>query len=443
MMNSVAEILERESTTVDLEPGHFERMLRRRDRKHRNQRIRAGAVAILVLVVTVLGLARALNVEDRTAVDPHPPNFTDTVITYTADPRSWGDLVAQDPDTGEVRTLVDAHSIDSEFRDRLINWAAPSADGKWVAFEVSTCGNDGSGSAAIGGLWITNGVDEPRQLTKPCFGNPEMALQDGFWEWSPTGAQLVVAVGSADGDALVLIDPEDGDRTDLGNTAGDVTSLAWSPDGTRIAYGAVPTGTRNDDSPIPGSVYSVEVGGGDHSLLASQLGDISGGEMGSGIRWSPDGARIAVLAQAEENELYLMNADGSDLELLTEGVVIAHILGSPNLVWSPDGGRMAYATLSRGRDEWQLQIWNGSADGSTPILVFESPPVSEAGIWLSGGPVWSPDGRRIAFRYSPTNDEHEALRLVANADGTGRPREIDELSYRSWRGGWYFCECYG
>ena len=130
-----------------------------------------------------------------------------------------------------------------------------------------------------------------------------------------------------------------------------------------------------------------------------------------------------------------MNADGSNLQLLTEGVAIEHILGSPNVVWSPDGSRIAYATIS-GVPE-VLQIWNKPLDRSIPVLVFESAPPSQG---LAGGPVWSPDGTRIGFRYSLTE---ERVWLVANADGTGDAREIDELRYLSWRGGWYFCECYG
>jgi Tol biopolymer transport system component len=282
-----------------------------------------------------------------------------------------------------------------------------------------------------GGLWVTNGLDEPRQLTKPCFEDPDVSPYNELWEWSPVGAQLVVARRSIDGDSLVLIDAATGDRTDLGGAAGDVTALGWSPDGTRIAYGTP-----------RGSVYSVGVGGGDHSLLASSLGSVSGGETVSAIRWSPHGERIAVAAYVpgpRPATLYLMNADGSDLELLTEGVVIEHILGSPNVAWSPEGTRIAYATFTGGREE--LQIWNGSPDGSTPILVYGSGPAPGKSIGLSGGPVWSPDGATIAFRYSPTYEEK--VWLVANADGTGDVHEIDELRPLSWRGGWYFCECYG
>ena len=43
------------------------------------------------------------------------------------------------------------------------------------------------------------------------------------------------------------------------------------------------------------------------------------------------------------------------------------------------------------------------------------------------------------MRETESLDRH----LVVNADGTGDPREIDELTYLSWLGGWYFCFCYG
>ena len=387
---------------------------------------------------TSIGGSNETDPVDQTTMIPLTPALRQNgaVIRYGGnggdsdhDPAPAGDLVAQDPDTGGVRTLVDVRAT----AGGRVRWAAWSADGRWVAFDSLGC--DG-GSADEGGLglWVTNGLDEPRSLT--CDPDGDL-LDGGIWEWSPTGAQLVVKRRSVGGDELVLIDPATGGQTDLGKTAGDITSLAWSPDGARIAYGVVPTGTSDSYSAAEqGSVYSVSVAGGDHSLLATSLGQVSGGENGSGIRWSPDGARMAVLTETEvaETRLYLMDADGSDLELLTEGVQIEHVMGSPGLMWSSDGTRMIYATTSGDR-RGELQVWNGAPDGSTPILLFDSAP-EEMGNSFSGGLVWSPDGAQVAFRF-------QNGWLVTNADGTGTIRDIDELQYLSWRGGWYFCECYG
>lgn len=431
-MPSVAEILERESETVDLERGHFERLLRRRGRKRRNQRIGAGALAVILALASFAALTRAFSNIERPADEPPSPMPEGMVITYTNDdPRGVGDLVAQDPDTGEVRTLVAAGAT-GRFSD-LIGSAAWSADGRWAAFEVVACGGGVTDKAGTGGLWVTNGLDEPRQLTRPCFEVPDVAPYNELWAWSPAGAQLVVARSSIDGDALVLIDPLTGERTDLGEAAGRVTTLTWSPDGARITYGARGGG---------GSVYSVGVGGGEHSLLASSLGQVSnqGVVFGWGIRWSPDGAHIVVqtYGNQEENKLLLMNADGSDLRQLAEDLEVQTSYWKPGLSWSPDGTTMAYATFSGGREEREMRIWTGSPVGSAPSLLFESAP---APFGEGGNPVWSPDGTQIAFESTTTDGA--AVWLVANADGTGDAREIDELRYLSWRGGWYFCQCYG
>ena len=134
-----------------------------------------------------------------------------------------------------------------------------------------------------------------------------------------------------------------------------------------------------------------------------------------------------------------MDADGSDRRPLAEGVLIEHILGSPNIAWSPDGTRIAYATVSDARDQ--------SADLERAARRIDPGPRLRSTADTAGRHGWPgarsgrPTARRIAFRYDP--DLTRRTWLIANADGTGDVHEIDELQSLGWRGGWYFCECYG
>ncbi|HVQ89320.1 MAG TPA: hypothetical protein VMT88_14175 [Actinomycetes bacterium] len=398
-----------------------------------------GVVAATVLaVVAYAALDSSIATRPMPAGPPNPTptvtrseTFTGMIIHRSSD--SDHEVVAEDPTTGEAITLVDTAKFPA-FRGHRISWAAPSPNGRWVAFELSFCQNGATERNATNGLWVTNGVDQPRQLTTACSGDGSDAAD--LWAWSPAGSSLVKVAGNDNdrGNQLILIDPATGDRTNLGRTAGGVTSMAWSPDGTRIAYATVPTGSGDD--PQDGAVAVVSVNGGSHVQVAESLGgEVPGGEEGSGIAWSPDGTRIALVA---EDTLYVMMSDGSTRLPLAEGVFIAHGEGSPNIVWSPDGRRITYGTFSPAHD--QYEVWSVSANGSSPVLVFSPtsrPPLDT----MVGGPIWSPDGTQIAFRY----DIHSSQRsyLSANPDGTGNVHEIDELTYRGWRGGWYFCECYG
>lgn len=393
------------------------------------RRVGALVFAAIVAIVAVALIARALDERTQPADPPTPTPDTTfrrgaEVIMFTGgDPWSEGDLVAQDPDTGSARRLIAADRLSGpvNFERLTVGSAAWSPDGRWMAYEIVTCLGGFNAEAGDGGLWVTDGVGQPRQLTTPCSEKPDL---NGLWAWSPAGPQLV----AVEGGSLVVIDPATGERTNLGEPAADITAVAWSPDGTRVAYG-----TQG------GSVYSVGVGGGDHSRLASSLGYVYGGIGGFAITWSPDGAHIAVHVHQDDGEaLYLMNADGSDLRQLAEDAEVQGVYFSPGLSWSPDGTTMAYATFSGSGFSRRMQIWTGAPDGSTRSLLYESAP---APVDSGGSPVRSPDGARIAFEIETTDGE--VVWLVVNADGTGDAREIDELRYLSWRGGWYFCECYG
>jgi len=423
-MPRIADALERESRTVDLEQDGFERLLARRERKQRNRRIRAGAVAVIVALATAAALARSIAWERMPAVPP-PVGAGEVLIGVRA-------LGAQDPESGQARTIVDDEAIPARAED--ITGAAWSPDRAWVAFRA-------------GGLWVADTTGgRAHQLTADQGDDP--------WAWSPTEDRIAFVRGRD----VTLFDAATGRQTDLGTVAADedsegytVHSLVWSPDGTRIAY---------DGRPGSGSVYAIDVGTGEHTLLVpkpSGTGEIKD------IDWSPDGAHLALSYldasyianhRAElgpiaykAKALYLANADGSNVRLLDRVVASEWSVWIPGMsvgtgpsagavAWSPDGTRLAYTTFA-GAEHRNIQVWTVSANGSDPSMVASRCCVADG-----GGPVWSPDGSQIAFETEAEGDTPHA-NLVVNADGTGDPTEIDELMYRSWAGGWFFCRCYG
>jgi Tol biopolymer transport system component len=335
---------------------------------------------------------------------PEPRRNGETIVSR------GGDLVGVDPDTGLSRTLVDGEDI----QGRIGN-AAWSPDGAWLAYDIPGCGGDA-------GLWVSGAQGEPRPLRMwdcPGFGDP--------WAWSPSGGQLVILNVYTDGHRVILVDPSTGRETSLSDTVGDVTTgPVWSPDGRWIAYGA-----------RGGLIYSVDVESGDRSLFVRLPGNFDSVD---GIEWSPDGGHVAILVDlvGALRRLYVVNADGSDLRAVVDNFEPGGWpawFPDPSSVtaWSPDGTQLTYPEFS-GPDDRELRIWTVSLDDSVPSLVAAH--TNDECCIDGGSPVWSPDGSQIAF-------EIDSSRLVVNSDGTGGPRHIDELTYLSWRGGWYFCFCYG
>lgn len=58
---------------------------------------------------------------------------------------------------------------------------------------------------------------------------------------------------------------------------------------------------------------------------------------GAWHRYSPDGKSIAFIGGNNNNEIYIMNADGSDIERITN-----NDLREQYLSWSPEGARLVF-----------------------------------------------------------------------------------------------------
>ena len=187
------------------------------------------------------------------------------------------------------------------------------------------------------------------------------------------------------------------DVTRLTNSSGDDWLIAWSPDGTRIAFQSNRDG--NDE------IYVMNADGtGVTRLTNNSVDDLL-------PAWSPDGTRIAFMS---DWEIYVMNADGTDLTMLTNNSAydLLH-------AWSPDGTRIAFQSDRDGNDE--VYVMNADGTGVTRLT---------NNLAEDRSPVWSPDGTRIAFTserdrtdeiYRDRSDEI----YVINADGTGLTRLTD------------------
>ena len=224
-----------------------------------------------------------------------------------------------------------------------------------------------------------------KRLTDGSYGQEEGS---GDWgaAWSPDGTR-VAFVSIRDGNPAVYVMAADrSDQKNITNSPGGdgLFGLAWSPDGEQIAFVSVKAGESQD-------LYVINADGSD------QLNLTGGGTLhpaGWAIRateqlsWSPNGTLIAFASAPHEGAaginpggIVLARSDGSGVEELTAAMEM-----SPS--WSPDGSRIAYLAGAG-----ELHVMN--ADGSGDLLLAGGSKGSEVQSY-----AWSPDGTRLAFNYT-------------------------------------------
>jgi Tol biopolymer transport system component len=173
---------------------------------------------------------------------------------------------------------------------------------------------------------------------------------------------------------------------------------AWSPDGTKIAFGS----TR-DTNP---QIYVMDPNG--SNVVRLTHNSAADGQPA----WSPDGTKIAFATDRDRNnEIYVMNANGSVQVNLTNNA------GSDLApAWSPDGTKIAFQSDR----QTNYAVWVMNADGSNPTrLTSPSTP--------NGAPSWSPDGTRIAYEqggdlWVMNVDGSRQIRITSGFWSDGLPR---------------------
>jgi TolB protein len=232
-------------------------------------------------------------------------------------------------------------------------------------------------------------------LAAPAFGIGERLL--ALIQGAPARPEVQSPVWSPDGRRIAFVSLRDGKALYVMNADGSglrivarVERFAWSPEGRRIVFG-------------DGGVHVVNAdGSGQRTLTRS----------GNAPAWSPDGRRIAFVITGK---LYVVNADGSGHRALTR---LGRGGGGASLAWSPDGRKLLLVLKSISAPGcgycWRLWVLNADGSGLRDLTR------NLGGSWGRGAgpasdPVWSPDGRKIAFVR--LNTRHGVY--VVNADGSG------------------------
>jgi Tol biopolymer transport system component len=225
--------------------------------------------------------------------------------------------------------------------------------------------------------------------------------------WSPDGTKIVFQYNG-----LWVLDILTGERiklpTEVENTY--VVKPSWSPTGEWIAF-------LNEDG-YRGDLYLIRPDGTDQTRLTNTA-DIS---RDGDLVWSPDGSRIAFSAYRGGNlEIFVMNVDvildgteGSQLQQLTESPT-----GVRNLVtsWSPDGGKLAFSSDRDGNTEIYLM----GQDGSNVVRLTNNTN-------YDGEPCWSPDGEQIVFSSDRDGDIEVYVLNVAEAIENAETATISRLT---------------
>jgi WD40 repeat protein len=223
-----------------------------------------------------------------------------------------------------------------------------------------------------------------------------------------------IYVGNADGTGLVQ----------LTNTVDGVWNddPAWSPDGQRLAFSRY---LRGDNGP---EIYVMNADG-SNVVRRTQGCECAKEPSGAGEpSWSPDGRTIAFTRDYDGNEsgIYVVDAVGNSAARV--------LLDSPGFdfhpVWSPDGRQIAFGS------QWQLDepspwwtwtlpsydLWIMNADGSGIHPLLEWPTAAHPMVHHFNH-SWSPDGRKLAlgvfYMDLDANPQVWADIAVMNADGSG------------------------
>lgn len=201
-----------------------------------------------------------------------------------------------------------------------------SPDGGRIAIEIG----DGGPGGGIGIHVVNADGSGSTNLTNNPAG-------DAGPSWSPDGTKIAFT-SNRDGSPEIYVMAADGSGlTRLTNNTAVDAAPSWSPDGSLIAF------VSDRDGNLEVYVMNTD-GSGQVNLTNSPENEFSSPVGHFPLAWSPDGSRIAFMSDRDGDiEIYAVSADGSGQVNLTNTPQANETFPA----WSPDGTRLAFESCSR------------------------------------------------------------------------------------------------
>jgi dipeptidyl aminopeptidase/acylaminoacyl peptidase len=257
-----------------------------------------------------------------------------------------------------------------------------SPDGSEVAFSWNRSGTFEIFSAPLEGERIF-------QLTE--------ANERSVWpRWSPDAKQIAF-LRDRGGDErfdIWLVDRDGEHERNLTNEPGVMhRDIAWSPDGTKLAYTANAAGA--------GKAFAIHV---TDVTTGAKRALTDGSRTDFQPQWSPDGALLVFWSRRDNNpmnaDLHVVAAAGGEVTRLDTRAGVDGESTDPR--WAPEGTRISFTTDTRGRHEVAIATYAEREIGRVERMTDS--------IYDEYGAVWRPDGRAMAYLHN--EDAVVSLRRV-------------------------------
>jgi len=239
--------------------------------------------------------------------------------------------------------------------------------------------------------------------------------------YSADGKQLAYCADTTGNFEIWTMQPDGTQPVQVTHLGGRALFPDYSRDGTKIAFGGIEGDDPNTE------IYVVDATTGEGLVALTSCAGMAAGCSNDFPAWSPDDKLIVYIHtddfDANENpvneQVWVMNADGTNQHALTTDSPPKDQVPD----WSPDGSRIAYASGTG--DNEGIWLMNADGSGQKQLTGCRSGDASPCATGSDFGPVWAPDGTRIAFlrAFQALGTEDRPI-YVMNADGSDQHRLI-------------------